>query len=51
MSCVNTLLEKFSLQPADGGFQDLHSLLVFKDGVLILEEYFFGSDNYINFAS
>lgn len=51
ISCVNALLTKLSLQPADGGFQDLHSLLVFKDGQLWLEEYFFGSDDYIDFEN
>ena len=29
------------------GYQELHSLLVYKDGLLVLEEYFFGNNDNI----
>jgi CubicO group peptidase (beta-lactamase class C family) len=51
ISCINALIAKINLPPDQGGFQDLHSLLVFKDGELLLEEYFEGNDDYIDFEN
>jgi CubicO group peptidase (beta-lactamase class C family) len=31
------------------GYRDVHSVLIYKDGYLILEEYFFGNNDTINF--
>lgn len=34
---------------ATPGYRDLHSLLIYKDGKLVLEEYYFGNNDTINF--
>lgn len=31
------------------GYSELHSLLIYKDGLLVLEDYFFGNNDTINF--
>ncbi len=34
---------------AQDGYKELHSLLIYKDGKLVLEDYFFGNNDTINF--
>lgn len=33
------------------GYQELHSLLIYKDGLLVLEEYYFGNNDHIQFEN
>lgn len=36
----------------DGGFENLHSLLIVKDGILVFEEYFRGNNqNNLHFVA
>ena len=46
---VLSLLNKARKPEKEGGFRELHSLLVYKDGFLVLEEYFAGNDDFIQF--
>ena len=45
------LLRKSRKPEKDGGFRELHSLLVYKDGFLVLEEYFAGNNDFIHFEN
>jgi len=38
-------------QGQNGGYQELHSLLIYKDGLLVLDEYFFGNNDHIQFEN
>ena len=42
---INNLMRKIA-QP---GYRDLHSILIYKDGHLVLEEYYYGNHDTINF--
>ena len=48
---VLSLLNKARKPEKEGGFRELHSLLVYKDGFLVLEEYFAGNDDFIQFEN
>lgn len=45
---LHQLLQK-TLEPAPNGYQELHSLLIYKDGHLVVEEYYAGNNDYIDF--
>jgi CubicO group peptidase (beta-lactamase class C family) len=45
---INQLLVK-TVQPGSGGYTELHSLLIYKDGHLVVEEYYHGNNDYIDF--
>lgn len=44
---IQSLMEKI----AKPGYRDLHSILVYKDGKLVLEEYYFGNNDTIQFEN
>ncbi len=46
---INQLMQKVVLQNQSQGYQELHSLLIYKDGALVLEEYNTGNDHFIRF--
>lgn len=46
---INDLMNKAIRQGAPLGYEQLHSLLIYKDGELILEEYNIGNDDFIRF--
>jgi len=41
---IQRLLKRSRKPEKEGGFRELHSLLVYKDGFLVLEEYFAGNN-------
>ena len=45
---INQLLVK-AVQPGGAGYTELHSLLIYKDGHLVVEEYYEGNNDYIDF--
>jgi len=45
---INQLLQK-TVQPSPNGYQQLHSLLIYKDEKLVVEEYYTGNNDYIDF--
>ena len=45
---INQLLVK-TVQPGAAGYTELHSLLIYKDGHLVVEEYYEGNNDYIDF--
>ena len=45
---IQPLLNK-TLQSPSIGYQQLHSLLIYKDGRLVVEEYYTGNNDYIDF--
>ncbi|MDA8962933.1 thrombospondin type 3 repeat-containing protein [Pseudomonadales bacterium] len=46
---INQLMQKVVQQNQSQGYQELHSLLIYKDGALVLEEYNTGNDDFIRF--
>ncbi len=42
-------IQKLMNKIAKPGYRDLHSILIYKDGKLVLEEYYFGNNDTINF--
>jgi len=48
---INQLMEKVVQQNESLGYKQVHSLLVYKDGALVLEEYNIGNDDFINFEN
>lgn len=38
-----------TVQPGGRGYRELHSLLIYKDGCLVVEEYYHGNNDYIDF--
>lgn len=42
-------IQKLMNKIAKPGYRDLHSILIYKDGQLVLEEYYFGNNDTINF--
>jgi len=48
---IVSLLKRSRKPEKEGGFRELHSLLVYKDGFLVLEEYFAGNDDFIQFEN
>ena len=46
---VDTLMRKVVRESLGLGYKELHSLLVYKDGALVLEEYNTGNDDFIRF--
>lgn len=48
-SYINQLMTK-AVTPGPKGYQELHSLLIYKDDALVLEEYFSGNNDAINFS-
>jgi CubicO group peptidase (beta-lactamase class C family) len=45
---INRLMVK-TVQPGTRGYRELHSLLIYKDGCLVVEEYYRGNNDYIDF--
>ncbi len=45
---INQLIAK-TVQPGATGYRELHSLLIYKDGRLVVEEYYWGNNDYIDF--
>ena len=45
---IENLLNK-TVQAYPTGYRELHSLLIFKDGLLVVEEYYNGNNDYIDF--
>ena len=45
---IENLLNK-TVQAYPTGYRELHSLLIFKDGLLVVEEYYHGNNDYIDF--
>jgi len=45
---INQLMVK-TVQPETTGYRELHSLLIYKDGCLVVEEYYRGNNDYIDF--
>lgn len=43
------LLQQLMVKITQPGYRDLHSLLIYKDDRLVLEEYYFGNNDSINF--
>jgi CubicO group peptidase (beta-lactamase class C family) len=48
---IQSLLKRSRKPENEGGFRELHSLLVYKDGFLVLEEYFAGNNDFIHFEN
>ena len=48
---IQRLLKRSRKPEKEGGFRELHSLLVYKDGFLVLEEYFAGNNDFIQFEN
>ncbi|WDE02436.1 serine hydrolase [Thalassomonas actiniarum] len=48
---INQLMNKTVLADTSAGYQELHSLLIYKDGVLAVEEYFPGNNDFIDFSN
>ena len=46
---INQLMQKVVQQDQTQGYKQLHSLLIYKDGALVLEEYNTGNDDFIRF--
>jgi CubicO group peptidase (beta-lactamase class C family) len=46
---INQLMQKVVQQNQSQGYKELHSLLIYKDGALVLEEYNTGNDDFIRF--
>ena len=46
---INQLMQKVVQQDETQGYKQLHSLLIYKDGALVLEEYNIGNDDFIRF--
>ena len=46
---INQLMQKVVQQDETQGYKELHSLLIYKDGALVLEEYNTGNDDFIRF--
>ncbi len=46
---VDTLMRKVVRESLGLGYKELHSLLVYKDGTLVVEEYNIGNDDFIRF--
>ena len=46
---INQLMQKVVQQNESQGYKELHSLLIYKDGALVLEEYNTGNDDFIRF--
>ena len=48
---MNQLMQKVVQQDETQGYKQLHSLLIYKDGALVLEEYNIGNDDFIRFEN
>ena len=48
---INQLMQKVVQQDESQGYKQLHSLLIYKDGALVLEEYNIGNDDFIRFEN
>jgi CubicO group peptidase (beta-lactamase class C family) len=46
---IDQLMQRFVQQDENLGYRQIHSLLIYKDGALILEEYNIGNDDFIRF--
>ena len=46
---IGQLMQKVVQQDENLGYRQIHSLLIYKDGALILEEYNIGNDDFIRF--
>ena len=46
---INQLMSKFVQDSETLGYREAHSILVYKDGALVLEEYNIGNDDFIRF--
>ncbi|MDG1938078.1 MAG: carboxypeptidase-like regulatory domain-containing protein, partial [Pseudomonadales bacterium] len=48
---INQLMQKVVQQDENLGYRQIHSLLIYKDGALVLEEYNIGNDDFIDFEN
>ncbi|MDB2409551.1 serine hydrolase [Pseudomonadales bacterium] len=48
---INQLMQKVVQQDESLGYRQIHSLLIYKDGALVLEEYNIGNNDFIDFEN